>query len=59
MVPVHSETSTNIDCFFKGVAAVDTQELLKTPSPDSSMVDGGIAQKMFAALESEGMFHHN
>ena len=40
----------------EGAAAFDTQELLKTPSPDSSKVDD---EKMFAALESEGMFHHN
>ena len=45
--------------FFKGAAALDTQELLKTPSQDSMKVDDGIAQKMLAALEdSEGKFHN-
>ena len=45
--------------FFKGAAALDTQELLKTPSQDSMKVDDGIAQEMLAALEeSEGKFHN-
>ena len=35
----------------EGAAAFDTQELLKTPSQDSTKVDDGIAEKMLAALE--------
>ena len=45
--------------FVKGAAAIDTQELLETPSKDSMKVDDGLEKKMLAALEdSEGKFHN-
>ena len=44
--------------FFKGVAAFDTQELLKTQDSTPPKVDVGNTQEMLAALESEGKFHN-